>query len=89
MDMELLKLLCLAAMLMGSLVMPLYASAVLGRRDRVVRVSLFPIWAGQIGGAAAGLAVIADWIHPVGGVVLAVIILLIGGRVFGRQVRAR
>jgi hypothetical protein len=74
MDMELIKPLCLAGMLMGPLVVPLYASAVLGRRDRVVRLSLFPIWAGQIGGAAAGLTVIS---------------LLIGGRVFGRQVRAR
>ena len=89
MDTELFKPLCLAALLIGSLVLPLYASAVLGKRDQTGKVSLLPIWAGQLGGATAGVLIIADLVHPVAGLVLALVSCLMGGQVFGRKVRAR
>jgi hypothetical protein len=83
--MEPLRMLCLAGVVLLSLILPLYAAAA---RDRTgARLRYTAVWSGQICLAAAGLLIVAAPALSGFGLVLGVVSCVVWGRVFHDQAR--
>jgi hypothetical protein len=76
---------CLAALVLLSLPLPLYAAARLRPIPPARRPHLGAVWAGQAGLAAAGLLVIAGGAYPVASVAAGAAGCVLGGWVFRGQ----
>ncbi|HZJ13750.1 MAG TPA: hypothetical protein VFD27_01805 [Chthoniobacteraceae bacterium] len=80
--------LCLAGIVLLSLVLPFMASALARRNAAVPKPFVRTVWMGQAFGAVGGLLVIFSSLHPAWGLAAAVVSCALFGWLLRRQLRS-